>query len=301
MAKKTKIIKVKEKTAKKKAVKNSKSIKLRKSGKKARQMLKPKKRVVKKFKKKVVKKPVKKIIKKTIKKPVKKRARKIVRKPAKRKAKKQASKPRVFVGKDPLDQLFESQVKVKLLKFFFRNAEDVFEQKEIFKHLRSNVILLRQEMNKLEKTGIIKQKKAFLSFENKKGDIKKIQKTVFYLNPEIEFINELKNLILKSVISSKEDLLNDVKKIGAIKLFVLNGIFTNNNNSVADMLIVGSKINQRKLNNFIKDLEAEVGKELNCAVLTLKEFDYRYDMYDRFVRDLISDKGEILIQRVRLW
>jgi len=32
-----------------------------------------------------------------------------------------------------------------------------------------------------------------------------------------------------------------------------------------------------------------------------KEFDYRYDMYDRFVRDLINDRGDVLIKKVTLW
>jgi len=260
----------KKKTIKKKPVKKkiTKSAKLKKKGKTTRKVLRPKKKAVKR------------VI---------------------RKKHKNTLKPRVFIGKDPLDQLFESQAKVKLLKFFFRNAEDIFQQKDIFRRLRSNIALVRQEMKKLEKSGIIKQKKAILSFENKKGVIRKEKRTVFYLNHEFNYISELRNLILKSTIASKSDLVNRVRKIGSIKLFVLSGIFTNNNNAVADLLIVGNKINQRKLNNLLKDLEAEIGKELNCATMTIKEFDYRYDMYDRFIRDLISDNSEILIQRVRLW
>jgi len=266
----------KKKTIKKKPVKKrviskkriTKSAKLRKGNKATRKILRPKKKAVKRI--------IRKKHKKTI-------------------------KPRVFIVKDPLDQLFESQAKVKLLKFFFRNAEDMFQQKDIFKRLRSNIALIRQEMKKLEKSGIIKQKKAILSFENKKGVIRKEKKIVFYLNHEFNYIGELRNLILKSTIASKSDLVNRVRKIGNIKLFVLSGIFTNNNNAASDLLIVGNKINQRKLSNLLKDLEAEVGKELNCATMAIKEFDYRYDMYDRFIRDLISDNSEILIQRVRLW
>jgi hypothetical protein len=92
-----------------------------------------------------------------------------------------------------------------------------------------------------------------------------------------------------------------VRKIGNIKLLVLGGIFRNNEADGADLLIVGDKINSRKLTTFLKDLEAEVGKELNCASMSAKEFNYRYDMYDRFVRDLINENKDVLINKLNLW
>ena len=215
--------------------------------------------------------------------------------------KKKLSKLRVYIGKGTLDQLFESQAKVKLLRFFFRNAESMFQPKEIFKRLRSNTALLRQEMKKMEKIGLLKQKKAWLSFEKKKGGIRKEKRLVYYLNPGFDFFSELRDLILKTAVASKSDLADRARKTGNIKLLALTGVFTGDNTAKADLLIVGDKTNHRKLNNFIKDLEAEVGKELNCAVMTTKEFDYRYDMYDRFVRDLLDGESEILIKRINLW
>jgi len=233
----------------------------------------------------------------------KKKAVKRIKGPTKRKKSRKAksAKPRVYIGKGALEQLFESQPKVKLLKFFFRNSKDIFQIKEIFKRLRSNVLILRSELNKLENIGVIKQKKAWLVFEGKRGKSKKEKKTVYYLNPAFDFVNELKILILKSTVASKDDLVNGVRKLGNIKLFVLTGLFAGDDTAKVDLLIVGDKINHRKLNNFIKDLEAEVGKELNCAIMSTKEFNYRYDMYDRFVRDILTGKSEVLINRVNLW
>ena len=89
--------------------------------------------------------------------------------------------------------------------------------------------------------------------------------------------------------------------MGNVKLLVLTGVFTGDETARADLLIVGDKINQRKLNNFIKEVEAEVGKEVNCVVMSAKEFNYRYDMYDRFVRDLLNGKCEILLKKIDLW
>ena len=129
-----------------------------------------------------------------------------------------ALKPRVYIGKGLLEQLFESQPKVKVLKFFFRNFQDVFTLKQIFRRLRTNVSLVRREIGKLEKLGLIKQKRVWLTFERKRGGTRKEQKLVYCINTDFDFFNELKNLILKSTISSKEELINNVKKIGNIKI-----------------------------------------------------------------------------------
>jgi DNA-binding transcriptional regulator YhcF (GntR family) len=244
----------------------------------------------KKRTRKAVKKP-KKILKhkKTIKKTHKKaKLTKKHRKATKKIKRHKASKPRISVGKGILEQLFESQAKVKLMRFFFRNQIDTFSLREILKMLRMNSNAVRREVKKLEKIGLI-------------GIRKKQGRMVYSLNDNFDFLKELQELILKSTISSKSELINNVKKIGNIKLLVLGGIFRNNQADGADILIVGDKINQRKSTTFLKDLEAEVGRELNCSVMSAKEFNYRYDMYDRFVRDIISENKDILINKLNLW
>ena len=55
-----------------------------------------------------------------------------------------------------------------------------------------------------------------------------------------------------------------------------------------------------KLQTFIRSLEAEAGTDINCVVMTTEEFNYRYDMYDRFIRDLLNDKCEFLINKLDL-
>jgi len=215
------------------------------------------------------------------------RRKRITRRKAKKIIRRKTT-PRKISSKNPLDQLFESQFKVKLLKLFFRNPEEVFQIRGIFKKIRGSTRAIKKELNKLEKIGLIKEKK----IERKRN---------IFINPHFEFFNELKNLVLKPAVISKSDLVSRIKRVGSIKLLVLAGVFIGNEASKADLLIVGDKLNQKKLTNLIKDLEIEAGKELNCAVLTTNEFIYRYDMYDRFVRDLIENRSEVLIKKLNLW
>lgn len=256
---------------------------------------KPKKRVIKRKKttKKPTKKPKKRVIKKRriAKKPVKKRIKK--RKPRKRKKTKIVR--RVYSGGGPLEQLFESPVKVQIMKLFFRNPEESFLLKEATKIMRQNLARVRQEIKRLEKIGLLRAKQI------------SPRKQLFSVNPNFDFFNELRELILRSSPVSKDKMLKAIRGLGKIKLVLLSGLFIDNDSarmgqgmSRADLLIVGDNINQRRLAGFIKNLEAEAGTDINCVVMNTEEFNYRYDMYDRFVRDLLSEKCEFLINRLGL-
>jgi len=83
-------------------------------------------------------------------------------------------------------------------------------------------------------------------------------------------------------------------------LTILSGIFINEENSRVDLFIVGDSIKKRKLFVFLRDLEAEVGKEIDYVVFSTADFNYRYDMFDRFIRDVLEKPHEKLINKLRI-
>lgn len=257
--------------------------------KKAKKLIK---RKIRKSRKKPRKRRIKRQIKRTNRrfrktkksaKKLKKRTRKFRRKVKKAKAVKKAR----YVGLS-LDRLFESPAKVQVMKLFFRNPETGFLVKEAKKRLKINLTATKREMSKLEKIGLLRTKQI------------SARKRLFFINPNFDFFNELRDLILKSSPISKEKILKSIKGLGRIKLVLLSGLFVGNNMSRADLLIVGDNINSRKLNTFIKNLELEAGTDTRCVAMTTEEFRYRYDMYDRFLRDLLSEKCEFLMNKLGL-
>ncbi len=191
------------------------------------------------------------------------------------------------MAKEILEQLFDSPVKVKLLKLFLRNTSDSFELKDIIRRTRSNPSICRNQIKKLENIKLIKGKF--------KGRAK-----AYSVNSDFDFYNELKTLILKSSPASKNKLTGRIKSIGRIKLGIISGIFIDSDNSRADLLIVGDAIKRKKLSDFLRELEAEVGKEIDYVVLSTAEFKYRYDMFDRFIRDFLEKPHEKLINRLKV-
>lgn len=125
----------------------------------------------------------------------------------------------------------------------------------------------------------------------------------YMLDNSFEFLYELRDLILKSSPAEKNSIVEKVNKLGRIKLAIIAGIFMNKENpdpTIADLLIVGNDIDNRRLKNFLKALEAEVGKEIKFTVMEREEFQYRLSMFDRFIRVLLESPHEKLINRLGL-
>ena len=153
-------------------------------------------------------------------------------------------------------------------------------------------------MKKKRKKIVKKKSKVIKGEAKRKGPI-------YTLNSSFEFFSELKSLILKSSPAEKDQMVRRILGLGRVKLAVVSGIFLNSAdtvgfNSVTDLFIVGDDIEKRKLVSFLRSLEAEVGKEIKFSLMDKDEFEYRYGMFDRFVRVLLEGPHEKIVNKLGL-
>lgn len=191
------------------------------------------------------------------------------------------------MSKEILEKLFDSPVKVKLLKLFLRNSDQFFTLSEARKRTKSDLSSCRRQVKRLESIKFLKSRVK----SKKKG---------YAVNPDFDFYKELRTLVLKSSPASKKKIVKRIKGLGKINLAVLSGVFMNTDNARVDLLIVGDNIKNNKLSSFFKDLEAETGKEIDYVVLSTKDFKYRFDMFDRFIRDVLEKPHEKLINKLKI-
>lgn len=191
------------------------------------------------------------------------------------------------MSKEILEKLFDSPVKVKLLKLFLRNPDQFFTLSEVRKRTKSDLSACRSQIIKLESIKFLKSRV-------------KSKKKEYTVNPAFDFYKELSTLVLKSSPASKKKILKRIRGLGKINLAVLSGVFMNTDIARVDLLIVGDGIKNSKLSSFFKDLEAEIGKEIDYVVLSTKDFKYRFDMFDRFIRDVLEKPHEKLINKLRI-
>ena len=199
-----------------------------------------------------------------------------------------------------LENLFDSLIKVRLLKIFLRNPDQSFQVKEIAKKIKTESRLVKKQVQGLFEISFLKQrvvkKSANRSGKKKNG----LTPGVYYsIDRNFEFYNELASLVLKSSPASKDKILKNLQKLGRIKLALISGVFLNVENTRTDLLIIGD-VNKKKLATFLSNFEAEIGKEITYSVMNIKEFNYRHSMFDRFIFDILEGPHEKLINKLKI-
>lgn len=185
------------------------------------------------------------------------------------------------------EQFFNSETKARLVKFFVYNSNTAFEVREIALKLNLKPQSIKKPLEELSSAGFLKSRK-----------IK--SKRFYQQDPKCHFKTQLKNLVLQFAAASHDKIYKDVKKIGSVKLVVLGGVFLNTDKFRVDIFIVVDKVRESQLRKFLKNLEAEVGKEISYAIMGTKEFKYRMDMFDRFVRDILEFPHEKIINKLKV-
>lgn len=233
---------------------------------------------------------------------------------------------------DILGELFGSKVKARLLKFLFRHQEEAFRIGEIARRIQSNYNTTHSYIKDLYKIGLIKvqdepQKslKELMTIENAQSqaqifnnssqkidgapksqsaptaDAKNEEEPegrLFMINPHFPLFKELSALVLKTNPIAESDVAAELKSLGRVRLAVVCGSFLNETNSPVDFFLVADDLNKEKFEEFINRLEAEVGKPLNYTFMDTSEFTYRYNIYDRFIRNVFKNNHRKLINEL---
>jgi hypothetical protein len=197
---------------------------------------------------------------------------------------------------ETLAKLFGGQARVKIMRLFLLNGDTSFELEEITSRSRVTKANARREVNALHAMGFVVQKT--VTHEGSRGAKKKVP--VWYLNGAFQYLGSIRDLLIDPNLLLQEDLAHRFKTIGKIKLMIVSGVFIGMRESRVDVLIVGDKLKKNVLQQVIKGLEAEIGKELDYVVFDSEEFKYRLDMYDKLVCDIIDLPHEKLIDNGQL-
>ncbi len=184
-----------------------------------------------------------------------------------------------------LETLFGSRAKARIIRFFLQNPGEEYALAAIAKKNLVSKALARRELNVLRNIRFIMER-------TKKG------KKYYLLNQDFPFYPELRSLIIKSNIYPQCRSLEKVRKVGDVKLALASGAFLNYPRSKADFLIVANHVSRARLGNLIKNLEAEIGKEISYVLMNNEEFQYRLNMMDRFVMDFLEGPHDEIVNRL---
>jgi len=204
-----------------------------------------------------------------------------------------------------IEQLFGSKTRVKLLRLFYSNPNRSFYVREITRKIDEQINSVRRELSNLLSIGII------VSDTNDNKLYYEVNQAFEYYQPLSEIFGEGAASVAKSRRKSSSvasgaaaktpsgkahSEADKIRALGNVDLALYTGQFTRDEASGIDVLIVGD-VNQSKVTNYMADLESRENKELRYVVMSESEFNYRRQINDRFVTNLLSSKLQVLVDK----
>jgi predicted transcriptional regulator with HTH domain len=190
-----------------------------------------------------------------------------------------------------IEQLFGSKTRVKLLQLFLGNPNRSFYVREITRKIDEQINSVRRELANLLSIGIISSET-----NNNRLYYEVNQKYEHYKALAAMFGNEKITTSESTTVAAADGDLKAIKALGNVDVAIFTGQFTRDESAGIDFLLVGD-VNQTKVDKFMAELEAKEGKEIRFAVMPVSEFEYRRQVNDRFLTNVLEAKKQVLIDK----
>ncbi len=184
---------------------------------------------------------------------------------------------------DPFVKLFGSVTRVRLLRLFLFNPKKTFTASEASERVRAPQREASRELQILVAAGLLRAGRG--------------AKTRFSVDEHFPYFSSLQQMLLHAPLRGN-DVYSRMRATGVIKLVILAGIFTGEFENRLDLLVVGDRINERRLRTAIKLLEADTGAEIHYASLATPDFQYRLTVSDRLLRDVFDYPHRIVFDKL---
>jgi hypothetical protein len=186
------------------------------------------------------------------------------------------------------------------MRLFLHHDDSVFSPREVVTKTKSKSGSVRKEINVLSSIGFLEKKRNRTYGFTGKGKKKKevIKETISYkINSAFPHNVALKELLFDFESVDKKELAARFKHVGRIKLFIVSGIFLGEKDSRVDVLLVGEALKRNKAEKVFETLSSELGRDLAYSIMDSEEFEYRFKMYDKFIKDILDLPHEKVIDK----
>jgi len=251
----------------------------------AKRKIHKRRKKIKKAKKRAAKRVLKRKIRKAKavkKKRAPKKRRRTVRKKTASRSKK-TSQP--LKNDEPLLELLTgSAIRARMLRLLLREPQLLFTLHDVAERLHVPLFAVRQEARRFESLGLITMRGG-----------KRLA-----VNPTFPFLSELRTLSVRPFPASRQWLIRTLSSAGKLQLVIVSGVFLEGSQARVDIFVVASRYSEKRLENAAKKIESAVGAELRWAGMETKEFNYRWRMFDRFLRDIFTQPHERVLEKIKI-
>lgn len=182
-----------------------------------------------------------------------------------------------------LHDLVVSKVRVKVIEAFFQQPDEMLYVRELTRMINEEINAVRRELDRLLECGLIKSEQ--------RGN-----RLYYSLNKRYLFFQELQQIVAKSTGLGRK-LRRLRRKLGTIDYAMFSGRFIRGLKPIrdeVDILIIGDVV-LSELEALMKEEQTRINRELNYAVFSLEEFEFRKARRDPFVMEILYDSRVMVI------
>lgn len=173
--------------------------------------------------------------------------------------------------------LFKSKIRQKILARFFADESRKFYINEMARLVNTSQGTCRRELNKLVDMGLL--------VSSRTGNLQ-----YYEINKKTPFYNEFR-AIIKKTIGIEAVLGNKLRGLSGITFAFIFGSYAKNEfkpESDIDMVIIGT-VSEDRLVKIFRDVEREIGREINYHIYSLREFKNRLKT-NSFTKNIIENR-----------
>jgi hypothetical protein len=209
---------------------------------------------------------------------------------------------------DFLAELLGNQTRARVLRLFTigpdteRTLDDVRKKTQI-----KNPVLLARELAVLTRLGVLKTGIRELEPAPSEAESLQMQKKstptqYWIIDREYPHAQALRLFVRDTQAPIDEGVVTQLRRTGRLRLLVVSGGFVDSDNEQGriDLLLVGEAMNEEKIQEVLRGIEAQRGREMQYAIFSPKEFKYRLDVQDRLIRDVLDYPHRVLFDKLNL-
>ena len=188
---------------------------------------------------------------------------------------------------DSIARLFGTPARLKVLRLFLFNDTEAFSVSEAVGRCRISKEIARREIAALVSMKILRRRAS-------RGG------PVYAADARFMHREALKSFLRATTLLTDAGIVRGLRKAGSLRLVILSGLFTGAVEPQVDLIIVGDRLDDRKVAAAGRVFEAELGKELRYASFSTEDFRYRLGVYDRLIRDVLDAPHRVIFDKIGL-
>lgn len=182
-----------------------------------------------------------------------------------------------------LQDFMISKVRVKMVELFFAHQTEMYYVREITRQIKEEINAVRRELDRMLAAGILKSEQ--------RGN-----RLYYSLNPRYVYFQELQQMVAKST-GLGDKIRKARRKLGTVIFVMFSVRFIKGlapRQSEVDLLVVGDIV-LPELELLVKQEESRLGREINYAVFSNDEFEFRKTRRDPFIMDVLYGSRVMVI------